>query len=122
MSNTQPLLTLTRTHKETQLRLYDAICAYLEARADYFRRPDPEPPEPQPEGATAQVEPTGQYEREELNQDAYHRNDDWSEDPDQAQHPQYPMGFTRLSEDTYRVNHIRRSAITNRYITTKEDQ
>ncbi|WP_258933217.1 hypothetical protein [Nesterenkonia pannonica] len=75
------------------MRIYNALCSYLEARADYFRRPDPEPPEPQPEGAMAQVEHAGQYERGELDQDAPHRDQsEIFEDQAHRRRPP-PIGF-----------------------------
>lgn len=47
------------------MRLYNALCALIEAHADRLGQPD-EHPEPQPNGADAMVERSSQYEPDDL--------------------------------------------------------
>ena len=73
------------------IRLYRAACACLEAHAEGLRNPQ-EPPR-EVDLAPSLVEATGQYQRDELNADAPHRDEDWSEDPEERRRPR--IGFTR---------------------------
>lgn len=73
------------------IRLHRAVCGVLEAHAEATRQPPPEPPR-EVDLTPSQVEHAGQYQRDELNADAVHRDEDWSEDPDQDRTPR--IGFT----------------------------
>lgn len=54
------------------IRLYRAVCGLIEAHADSLAQDDPPP---QPDGADALVERSGQHEPDELSSH-YHRDED----------------------------------------------
>lgn len=75
------------------MRLYDAICSWIEAHATLLQNASNEAQEPYREVdlAPSLVESTGQYQRDELHADAIHRDEDWSEDPEERRRPR--IGF-----------------------------
>lgn len=71
------------------IRLYRAVCGLFEAHTEALR--NPQEPYREVDLAPSQVEATGQHQRDELNADALHRDEDWSEDPEERRRPR--LGF-----------------------------